>query len=61
MGQLKEEHKESFMAELVNMCSHENFPLLMGVIIIFWGTNLRRIMITTMNHGHSCLMLLLMA
>jgi hypothetical protein len=59
-GLAQEEHKESFMAELVNMCSHENLPLLMG-IIIFWGTNLRRIMITTMNDCHSYLMSLLMA
>jgi hypothetical protein len=28
-GAAQAEHKESFLAELVNMCSHENLPLLM--------------------------------
>jgi hypothetical protein len=34
-GPAQVEHKESFLAELVNMCSHENLSVLMGVIIIF--------------------------
>jgi hypothetical protein len=34
-GPTQAEHKESFLAELVNMCSHKTLPLLMGVIIIF--------------------------
>jgi hypothetical protein len=29
-GPTQDEHKESFLAELVNMCSHENLPLVMG-------------------------------
>jgi hypothetical protein len=29
-GTAQSEHKESFLAELVHMCSHENLPLLMG-------------------------------
>jgi hypothetical protein len=28
-GAAQAEHKESFLAELVNMCSHEKLPLLM--------------------------------
>jgi hypothetical protein len=29
-GPTQDEHKERFLAELVNMCSHENLPLVMG-------------------------------
>jgi hypothetical protein len=29
-GLAQDEHKESFLAELVNMCSHKNLPLIMG-------------------------------
>jgi hypothetical protein len=29
-GLAQADHKEKFLAELVQMCSHENFPLLMG-------------------------------
>jgi hypothetical protein len=29
-GPSQEEFKESFFAELVNMCSHENLPLVVG-------------------------------
>jgi exonuclease III len=29
-GSAQNEHKEQFLAELVNMCSHENLPLLIG-------------------------------
>jgi hypothetical protein len=29
-GPAQDEHKESFLAELVNMCSHKNLPLVMG-------------------------------
>jgi hypothetical protein len=29
-GLTQDEHKEGFLAALVNMCSHENLPLLMG-------------------------------
>jgi hypothetical protein len=29
-GPAQDEHKESFLVELVHMCSHENLPLLMG-------------------------------
>jgi hypothetical protein len=29
-GPAQDEHKESFLAELVNMCIHENLPLIMG-------------------------------
>jgi exonuclease III len=29
-GPAQNEHKEQFLAELVNMCSHENLPLIVG-------------------------------
>jgi hypothetical protein len=29
-GPAQDEHKESFLAELVNMCSHESLPLIIG-------------------------------
>jgi hypothetical protein len=29
-GLAQDEHKESFLAELVNMCSLKNLPLIMG-------------------------------
>jgi hypothetical protein len=29
-GPTQAKHKESFLAEFVNMCSHKNLPLLMG-------------------------------
>jgi hypothetical protein len=29
-GTTQDEHKESFLGELVYMCSHENLPLVMG-------------------------------
>jgi hypothetical protein len=29
-GPAQNEYKKSFLAELVNMCSHENFPLVIG-------------------------------
>jgi hypothetical protein len=29
-GPAQDEHKESFLAELVNMCSHESLPLVIG-------------------------------
>jgi hypothetical protein len=29
-GPTQDEHKESFLAELVNMCSHESLPLVIG-------------------------------
>jgi hypothetical protein len=29
-GPAQPDHKESFLAELVRLCSHENLPLVMG-------------------------------
>jgi hypothetical protein len=29
-GPAQDEHKESFLAELVNMCSHKSLPLIIG-------------------------------
>jgi exonuclease III len=29
-GYAQDEYKESFLAELVNMCSHKKIPLVMG-------------------------------
>jgi hypothetical protein len=49
-GPAQDEHKEKFLAELVNMFSHENLPLVVrggGVITIFYDTRRKRITITT--------------
>jgi hypothetical protein len=29
-GPAQDEHKEKFLAELVNMCSHENLTMMLG-------------------------------
>jgi hypothetical protein len=55
-GPAQYELKESFLAELVNMCSHERLPLLVGGDYNILRNSSEK-MIVTMLDGISCLML----
>jgi hypothetical protein len=53
-GPTQPDHKESLLAELVRMCSHENLPLVMGGDYNI--LRLRKITLITMQGGHYFLM-----
>jgi hypothetical protein len=57
-GPAQGEFKEKFLAELVNMCSHERLPLLVGGDYNILRNSSEKIMITTMLDDLSCSMLL---
>jgi hypothetical protein len=59
-GPAQDQHKESFLTELVNMCSHERLPLVMGENYNILRHPSEKIMITIMLDDISCLMPLLM-
>jgi hypothetical protein len=59
-GPAQDEHKESFLAELVNMCNHENLPLVMGDDYNILCHPSEKTMITIKLDGLSYLMSLLM-
>jgi hypothetical protein len=54
-GPAQDEHKEKFLAELVNMCSHENLPMMLGGDYNILRHPSEKIMITTMLDDPSCL------
>jgi hypothetical protein len=56
-GPAQDEFKESFLAELVNMCSHERLLLLVGGDYNILRNSSEKIMTITMLYGLSCLML----
>jgi hypothetical protein len=56
-GPAQDESKERFLAELVNMCSHERLPLLVGGDYNILRNSSEKIMTITMQDGPSCLML----
>jgi hypothetical protein len=55
-GAAQPEYKEAFLTELVQTCSKENLPLLVGVISTLLGIRVRRIMTDMMTGGHFFLM-----
>jgi exonuclease III len=59
-GPAQDEFKESFLVKLVNMCSHENLPLVIGGDYNIMRYSSEKIMIITNLDGISCSMLSLM-
>jgi hypothetical protein len=59
-GPAQGEFKESFLAALVNMCSHENLPLVIGGDYNILRHPSEKTMIITKLDGLSCLMSSLM-
>jgi hypothetical protein len=59
-GPTQYEFKESFLAELVNMCSHESLPLVIGGDYNILRHPSKKTMITTGLDGLSCSILSLM-
>jgi hypothetical protein len=59
-GPTQDEQKKNFLAELVDMCSHENLPMLMGGDYHILRHPSEKITTTTMIDGHFCLMSSLM-
>jgi len=60
-GAAQPEHKPEFLADLVRICGSEHLPILVGVISTSLEGVMRRIMITLMADGRSCLILSLKA
>jgi hypothetical protein len=55
-GHAQDDQKERFLAELVNMCSHENLPILMGGDFNILRHSTEKAMTDLIINGHFFLM-----